>query len=216
MIEKQSCSSRAGPQGRTHQRPTQSSTCKGGWPLSSSRAPDAGALPCETLASVRTPVPYPTPVEVVPHPGPSSGLRPGTSILYVWGGSACPSERLSVLLGTRPPESTSSSFITLCSHPRPVMIEGMWFSHLGHHVARSISLGKAREQRLSQACHLSHPWVVMPGALPSASACVELLCLLNTVRQPQNQHFTLTSSLCRNPSVPTGTTSRSWLYQKYR
>ena len=49
----QSCSSRAGPQGQTHQRPTQSSACKGGWPLSSSRAPDAGAPPCETLASVR-------------------------------------------------------------------------------------------------------------------------------------------------------------------
>ena len=96
------------------------------------------------------------------------------------------------------------------------MIEGTWYSHLGHYVVRSISLGKAREQRLSQACSLSHPWVVMPGALPSASTCVELLRLLNMVRQPQNQHFTLTSSLSRNPSVPTGTTPQSWLYQKYR
>ena len=49
----QSCSSRAGPQGRTHQRTTQSSTCKGGWPLSGGQAPDAGAPPCETLASIR-------------------------------------------------------------------------------------------------------------------------------------------------------------------
>ena len=167
-------------------------------------------------ASEHPPVPYRTLVEMVPHPGLSSGLRPGTSILYVWGGSACPSERLSVLLDTGPPESTSSSFIALCPHPRPVMIEGTWYSHLGHYVVRSISLGKAREQRLSQACSLSHPWVVMPGALPSASACVELLRLLNMVRQPQNQHFTLTSSLSRNPSVPTGTTPQSWLYQKYR
>ena len=49
----QSGSSRAGPPGRTHQRPTQSGTCKGGWPLSGGRAPDAGAPPCETLASAR-------------------------------------------------------------------------------------------------------------------------------------------------------------------
>ena len=49
----QSSSSRAGPPGRTHQRPTQSGTCKGGWPLSGGRAPDAGAPPCETLASTR-------------------------------------------------------------------------------------------------------------------------------------------------------------------
>ena len=49
----QSGSSRAGPPGQTHQRTTQSSTCKGGWPLSGSRAPDASAPPCETLASAQ-------------------------------------------------------------------------------------------------------------------------------------------------------------------
>lgn len=94
-------------------------------------------------------IPHPTRVEVVPRPEPSSSLRPGTPILYVWGGSACPPERLSVLLGTGPPESTSSSLTALCPHPRPVMMEETWFSQLGHHVVRNISLGKARKQRLS-------------------------------------------------------------------
>ncbi|XDA88762.1 hypothetical protein R6Z07M_018401 [Ovis aries] len=52
-LKLRSSSRRAGPPGRTHQRPTQSGTCKGGWPLSGGRDPDAGAPPCEMLASAR-------------------------------------------------------------------------------------------------------------------------------------------------------------------
>lgn len=54
----------------------------------------------------------------------------------------------------------------LCPCPRPGLTERMLFSQLGHHLARSISLGKEREQRFSQAHSPSRPWVTAPVLCP--------------------------------------------------